>query len=196
MVGPSQPPNEEILARTVHLMCKSNVSWQVWKETEPELFWFFERHFRAWKCSIRLTGDQNVYLVELELPFSQVGKIEKAMKDGLLAMELDKMHGLDPALNKRKDVKITKCQVTLAPAQPQNVEVKGTIEHLEQRLLELELHERGRSIDLRVVMERLQGFQLDMTKRLEVMEKKTDETIVALSTKIDKMDKMAARYKR
>jgi hypothetical protein len=35
----------------------------------------------------------------------QTGKIEKAIKDGSLAAELDKIHGIDPILHHgRKDV--------------------------------------------------------------------------------------------
>ena len=39
--------------------------------------------------------------------------------------------------------------MTSAPAQPQNQEARNTIEQLEERLLDLELKERARSIDLR-----------------------------------------------
>ncbi|KAJ3045564.1 hypothetical protein HDV00_009221 [Rhizophlyctis rosea] len=186
---------EDIMARTVFFMAKSNMSWQIWKETEPELFWFFERGFRANKCSVRLTGDEKTYLVELEVPNDQVGKLEKGIKDGGLATEIDKMHGLDPSLS-RRDVKITKFSVTMAPQQPQNQEARNTIEQLEERLLDLELKERARSIDLRVVMERLQVFQVDIYKRLEGMEKKVDETLASLSVKCDKMEKLVNRYKK
>lgn len=54
---------------------------------------------------MRLTGDEKVYLVELEVPADQAGKMEKAIKDGQLALEVDKIHGIDPSLSQgRKDV--------------------------------------------------------------------------------------------
>ncbi|KAJ3025586.1 hypothetical protein HK097_006653 [Rhizophlyctis rosea] len=84
----------------------------------------------------------------------------------------------------------------MAPAQPQNQQARNTIEQLEERLLDLELRERARSIDLRVVMERLQVFQVDIYKRLEGMEKKVDETLAGLSVKCDKMEKLVNRYKK
>ncbi|KAJ3293522.1 hypothetical protein HK104_004394 [Borealophlyctis nickersoniae] len=186
---------DDSMARTIYFMAKSTIPWQVWKETEPELFWFFERGFRATKCSVKLTGDEKVYLVEVEVPSDQVGKLEKAIKDGQLGLEMDKMHGLDPSLS-RRDIKITKVSVTLAPAQPQNQKARDTIEQLESRLLELELRERARSIDLRVVMDQLRGFQVDIYKRLETMEKKVDETLSTLSVKCDKMEKLVNRYRK
>ncbi|KAI8921027.1 hypothetical protein DFJ77DRAFT_448292 [Powellomyces hirtus] len=194
---PNIPPNEDAVARSVHFTCKSSLSWQDWKTHEPALFWFFERHFKAHTCTIKLTSDEKVFLVSMDVPNDSVGKLERGIKDGVLAVEIDKIHGIDPALSAgRRDVKISKFQVSLAPAQPQNLKVKGTIQDLEQRLLELELRERARSIDLRVIMDRLQVFQVDIYKRLETMEKKVDETLLGLATKCDRMEKVVARYKK
>ncbi|RKO86086.1 hypothetical protein BDK51DRAFT_34934 [Blyttiomyces helicus] len=187
----------EHVARQVHLLIKSQISWQIWKETEPEVFWYFERAFRAWKCCVRLTGDEKVFLVEAEISNANVGKFEKAIKDGSLAIEIDKIHGIDPALSHgKKDVKINKFQITLAPARPMNLSARNTIEKLEEQLLELEMNERARSIDLRVIMDTLQGFQLDVYKRLEAMEKRVEETMGSLSVKCDRMEKTVARYRK
>jgi hypothetical protein len=86
----------------------------------------------------------------MELPMDQIPKLDVGIKEGSLAMELDKIHGLDSVLHAgRKDVKISKFQVSLAPARPANQEMRKTVESLEQRLLEVERNERTRSIDLR-----------------------------------------------
>lgn len=45
-------------------------------------------------------------------------------------------------------------------------------------------------------MERLQAFQVDIYKRLELMEKKVDDTLSGLAVKCDKMEKVVARYKK
>lgn len=46
-----------------------------------------------------------MYLIELELPLDQTGRIEKGILDGSLAVELDKIHGIDPILHHgKKDV--------------------------------------------------------------------------------------------
>lgn len=47
-----------------------------------------------------------------------------------------------------------------------------------------------------VVMDRLQGFQVDIYKRLENMEKKADETLGGLAVKCDKMEKLVNRYRK
>jgi hypothetical protein len=52
------------------------------------------------RCVVRFTGDERTHLIELELPLNQTGKIEKAIKDGVLSLEVDKIHGLDPILHK------------------------------------------------------------------------------------------------
>jgi hypothetical protein len=51
------------MGRTAQFLCKTYISWQIWKETEPELFWLMERTFKAWKCEIKFTGDEHQYLV-------------------------------------------------------------------------------------------------------------------------------------
>jgi hypothetical protein len=53
---------------TVEFMAKSGVSYQVWKETEPELFNLFERNFDAVNIQLCLTGDVHCTMVKLELP--------------------------------------------------------------------------------------------------------------------------------
>jgi hypothetical protein len=87
-------------ARTVQFLAATSLSWQIWKETEPELFWVLERMFQAWRCVVRFTGDQKVHLLEVELPLLEAGRLEKAVKDGSFALEVDKIHGLDPILHR------------------------------------------------------------------------------------------------
>jgi len=80
----------------------------------------------------------------------QVPRLDMGIKDGSLAVEIDKIHGLDPILHHgKKDVKISKFQVSLAPCRPSNIEQRKTVDSLEKRLLEVERNERTRSIDLR-----------------------------------------------
>ncbi|KAH6595120.1 hypothetical protein BASA50_006106 [Batrachochytrium salamandrivorans] len=166
----------EKIGRTIQFLAKTTLCWQIWKETEPELFWLFERTFRAWRCIVKFTGEEHQYLVEVELPQDHAARVEKAIKDGTLAMEIDKLHGIDPILHKgKRDVKLSKVQISLAPAQPVNMESRKTIESLERRLMELELNERARSIDIRVIMRELQFFQVEIHKTFDDLEKKVDE---------------------
>ncbi len=131
------------------------------------------------------------------MPADQVTRIDDGIKDGSLAAEIDKIHGLDPILHKgRKDCKLSKFQVSLAPARPANFEQRKTIDALEKRLLEVERNERSRSIDLRVIMRELQGFQVAMIKRMEDLDKKVDDGLVGLAVKCEKMEKMVAKYNK
>ncbi|KAJ1342816.1 hypothetical protein BSLG_002635 [Batrachochytrium salamandrivorans] len=181
----------QFLAKTTLVRKELNASfgWQIWKETEPELFWLFERTFRAWRCIVKFTGEEHQYLVEVELPQDHAARVEKAIKDGTLAMEIDKLHGIDPILHKgKRDVKLSKVQISLAPAQPVNMESRKTIESLERRLMELELNERARSIDIRVIMRELQFFQVEIHKTFDDLEKKVDEGLVSLALKQSALD--------
>lgn len=129
--------------------------------------------------------------------------MEKAIKDGSLALEIDKIHGIDPILHKgKRDVKLSKFQVSLAPARPQNAESRKTIESLERRLLDIELSERSRSIDLRIIMRDLQGFQVEMYKKFDDLEKKMDDGInfiiiglFGLGVKCEKMERAVLKYR-
>ena len=184
------------MARTVQFLASTQLQWQIWKETEPELFWIFERMFDAWRCVVKFTGDERVYLIELELPLNQTGKVEKGIRDGSLAIEIDKIHGIDPILHSgKKDAKLSKYNISLAPARPQNAETRKTIESLERRLLDIELAERSRSIDLRVVMRDLQRFQVELYKKFEDLDKKMDDGLFGLGVKCEKMERAVMKYK-
>ncbi|KAI8801194.1 hypothetical protein BJ742DRAFT_716155 [Cladochytrium replicatum] len=179
--------------RQLSFLAKSqSVNWQVWKETEPQLRWLLERQFQASDVRIRLAGDQ--YLVEIELPEEHSKRLETSIKDGQMAIEIDKIHGLDPALYSRRDVKISKYVESLAPERPVNPKAEGTILALEERLAQLELEERARSVDLRVIMTKLQTFQVDSFKRLESLDKRVDDLILKLDARCERMEKVVARF--
>ena len=180
-------------------------SWQIWKETEPEVFWYFEKTFQAQQVAIRLTADESTFLVDMIVPLSAVEPIETSIKDGSLGMELDKIHGIDESVFKRKDVicvmKLTsqskplKAHVALAPEIPKSQKSIRTIENLERRLMELEMRERARSIDIKGLVTELQGFQIEYYKRLEDLEVKVNQTLEGLGVKCDKLEKIVERYR-
>ena len=70
-----------------------------------------------------------------------------------------------------------------------------TVERLERKLLELEMRERARSIDIKNLMGELTGFQVEYYKRLEDLERKLDQTLAGLALKCDKLEKVVVRYK-
>ncbi|KAI9366712.1 hypothetical protein DFJ73DRAFT_653859 [Zopfochytrium polystomum] len=181
--------------RLVSFLARSAMSWQVWKETQPDLFWFFERNFGASAFRMRLTSEEKAYIIEFEAPNDVIGKLEKAFKDGTLATEVDKVHGTDPILGK-KDVKLSHLSVTLGETRPQNQQTRQTIESLEEQLILLEQMERARSIDLKTVMEQLQACQLDFHKRFELLDKKVDDVAAKLDTKCERLERSMARLRK
>ena len=62
------------------------IRWQIWKETEPELFWHLEKYYKASTLNLGLTSDENVFLIQLQVPADGVEKVEDAYKDGTLGI--------------------------------------------------------------------------------------------------------------
>ncbi|KAJ3095007.1 hypothetical protein HDU97_007354 [Phlyctochytrium planicorne] len=183
-------------SKTVSFLVRSTLTWQVWKETQPDLHWFFERNFGAFTIDLLQTGEEKAYIVELEMSSDNIGKLEKAFKDGSLAVEIDKIHGMDPLTHGKKDAKLSRLSIVMGPARPQNTTSRKTIEALEEQILKLEQLERTRSIDLKGVMEGLQAFQLEVQKRMENLERKFEETTSKIDSKCDKLEKTLARYRK
>ncbi|KAI8840977.1 hypothetical protein BJ741DRAFT_594939 [Chytriomyces cf. hyalinus JEL632] len=182
--------------KAVSILAKTGFAWQVWKETQPDLFWFFERNFTGSKLNLKLTGEEKHFIIEMEVPNDHLGKLEKSFKDGTLATEIDKIHGMDPAFSYgKKDAKLSRFCVTMAEARPINAADK-TMESLEQQIMQLELLERTRSIDLKMVMENLQSFQLDFHKRFEYLDKKVDEMTAKVDAKCERLNATLQRYKK
>lgn len=55
--------------------------------------------------------------------------------------------------------------------------------------------ERTRSIDLRVIMRDMQGFQMEMHRKFEDLEKKMDDGLFGLGVKCEKMERAVLKYK-
>lgn len=82
----------------------------------------------------------------------------------------------------------------MSPALPKNKVIKTSIESLEQQLLELEIRERARSIDISLIMDRLQHFQVYMFRKLDELDKKVDETHTKMEIRCQKLEKTVNRY--
>ncbi|KAJ3058943.1 hypothetical protein BCR33DRAFT_712754 [Rhizoclosmatium globosum] len=182
--------------RAVSFIAKTGFAWQVWKETLPDLHWFLEKNFQASKVNIKLTGEEKNFVVELECPNDSVPRLEKSFKDGTLGTEIDKIHGMDPAFScGKKDAKLSRFCTTMAEARPQNA-ADHTIEALEQQIVQLELLERARSIDLKMVMENLLSFQTEFQKKFEALDKKVGEMSNRLDQKAERLSATLQRFKK
>ncbi len=65
------------------------------------MLYIFERNFAATCCTIRMTADEKSVMVEVEMPEDHVKLLDNCVKDGKINMEIDKIHGIDPAMNRR-----------------------------------------------------------------------------------------------
>ena len=89
---------------------------------------------------------------------------------------------------------MTRLTVTAGTVLPQNLD-RSSVTALEVRLLELEINERARSIDVRAIMTKMQDLQLDIFKRLEAMDKKVDQNAHELSWKCEKSEAALKKYR-
>ena len=110
-----------------------------------------------------MTGDERSVFVEVEMPEDHVKILDNCVKDGKINMEIDKIHGFDPAMNRRDvwssreiknwglidQVKISRFSVIEPPVMPRNTNLNGTIEALEEKIIEVEVRERARTIDIK-----------------------------------------------
>ncbi|KAJ1538722.1 hypothetical protein HK405_013546 [Cladochytrium tenue] len=181
--------------RLVSFLARSSMAWQVWKETEPELHLFLEQQFDASCFEARPTGDERVFTVEFETPAAVVGKFERAFRDGPLAVEIDKIHGVDPAVG-RKDVRLSNLTITAAAPQPRSHLTRHTLEELEAQLVRVEQLERARAVDLRYAMDRLRDCQLDFQRRFDELDRAAADMAARLDAKCDRLDRAIARLPR
>ena len=78
---------------------------------------------------------------------------------------------------------------------PENKPSYTSIAELEMKLIELERNERTRSIDLKLIMQELQGFQVAMLTKLGTFEKQVEDGLKGLTTKCSKLEQVVAKYK-
>jgi len=56
---------------------------------------------------MKITADESIFAFELDVPLDSIPRFEKAFKGIQMGADIDKIHGLDPALNyKKPDVSI------------------------------------------------------------------------------------------
>lgn len=96
---------------TMHFLITTKLGWIPWKEREASLFSLFERGFAATRCELKFSDMLNELAMEVEIPNTQIvrldlsqAKFEKYFIGKALATEIDKLHGIEPALCRWKDV--------------------------------------------------------------------------------------------
>lgn len=170
-----------------------------------------ENNFQAVQMTLRNLPNDYSVMIDMDVPKDSLARVEKAHGDKTLAAEIDKIHGLEAIhrsdvlhsqsfdrvykLTIKKQAKIIRMDVSLAPEPFKSQKDTRTLELLEKRLIELEMRERARSIDIKVLMEELKSFQIEYYGRLEAMEKKLDEKLEGLQSKCERLAGVVVRYK-
>ena len=72
--------------------------------------------------NLKLTGEDKTFVCEMEVPNDNIAKFEKSINDGSLAVEVDKIHGMDPVLNNgKKDVSYEHAEFLLSKSTRNNL---------------------------------------------------------------------------
>ena len=83
----------------------------------------------------------------------------------------------------------------LGVPRPENKPSFTSVAELEMKLIELERNERTRSIDLKLIMQELQGFQVSMLTKLTTFEKQVEDGLKVLTQKCTKLEQTVSKYK-
>lgn len=167
--------------KSMYILVNSVTNIQIWKETQPELFWFLENSFNVNVLNISISGEH--ILLELNIPCINLLSFQESLKDGSLLHKIDSIHGTV------KKSRIVKSMTGLA------LERKLTnISDLESRLIQLEMKERAQSIDIKALVQELSRFQIHFFKKLSELEDKVNLNLGNLEIKTEKLEKILTKY--
>lgn len=167
--------------KCVYILVNSVTNIQIWKETQPELFWYLENTFNVNVLNISISGDN--ILLEINIPSINLTSFQESLNNGSIVDKIDSIHGT------AKKSKIVKTMVGLA------LERKLTnISDLESRLIQLEMKERAQSIDIKALVEELSRFQIHFFKKLNSLEQKVELNLTNLEAKTEKLEKILTKY--
>ncbi|KAI8906681.1 hypothetical protein EDD86DRAFT_192698, partial [Gorgonomyces haynaldii] len=158
---------------TMHFAIKSKLGWIAWKEREASLYSLFERAFAATRCELKFSDMLDEYAMEVEIPNQMVDKFTKYFNGKALALEIDKLHGLEPVLGKWKDVKLSGLKKTLGTTSSHQT-IRSSIDALQQRFLNLENVNGGRNKEVEALRELTTAMKRDMTKRFHELQHRID----------------------
>ncbi|KAJ3209818.1 hypothetical protein HDU82_000058 [Entophlyctis luteolus] len=109
---PPPPPQRGTPTTTVHVTFSSKLGWICWKDTEASLFALFERAFACVRAEMTFSDSLDTFGVSLEVPSIHVAALEKELGRKFLLAEVDRIHGISPAL-RTPDAKILRITKSL-----------------------------------------------------------------------------------
>ncbi|KAJ3331327.1 hypothetical protein HDU76_003470 [Blyttiomyces sp. JEL0837] len=152
----------------VHVLFSSRLGWMCWKDNEASLFAVFERAFACSKATIVFTESLDQFGVELEVPVDQVSNLEKQLWQKSILLEIDRIHGLNPAL-RHSDTKVLRVTKSLGNTVLANVP-RSSITSLETRLRNLEAVGTNRFKEVDAIKEQWLATKVKLEKRMERLE--------------------------
>jgi len=182
--------------KTVNFIIESKLGWITWKETEAELYYYFERSYKATRCIIKLTQEETLFGVELDLPLDVLPRFEKAFKGTSMPADIDRIHGLDPALNyKRADAKLSRLIVSHAAPRPLAAE-KPAISTLERKVNTLEIASQKDDLEIHGLIAQVSELQRLFQKRFDENEKKWEKRMEHVEKRCEVLEKTLGGIKK
>ncbi|KAJ3414188.1 DEAD H (Asp-Glu-Ala-Asp His) box helicase 11 [Chytridiales sp. JEL 0842] len=154
----------------VHILFQSKVGWMCWKDTESSLFALFEKAFAACKCSIKFSDALDQFGVEMEVPNSNVAKLEKDMKGRNILQEIDKLHGLSP-VTRTYDVKVLHLTKTMGSTVSASTP-RSSLEALQARIRGLEQCTQNRMKEVTAIKEQWEFLKGQIESKMDALEKR------------------------
>lgn len=110
----------------------------------------------------------NEFAMEVEIPNTQVDKFTKFFNGKVLAMEIDKLHGIEPALSRWHDVKLTGLIKTMGLSSS-CVQSKSSVEALKKRIDFLESCGANRQKELAAISELARAMSNEVSERFNML---------------------------
>ncbi|KAJ3219374.1 hypothetical protein HDU67_001593 [Dinochytrium kinnereticum] len=129
-----------------------------------------QRGFAATKAAIKFNDSLDQFGLEIEVPNEQVANLEKQLRGRSLLQEIDRVHGISPAL-KVSDARVLKVTKSLGSTiKSQNT--RSSIESLQNRLKALEACGQNRIKEVKAITELWTALQTQVTGRMSLIEEK------------------------
>ena len=154
---------------------KSNLGWISWKEREASLFRLLERIFNAQSCCMNFTNRYNEIIIEFSAPSSQIeryletiyNRVSKYVRQGQLACEIDKVHGV------LKDCVLAK----LVSVPGKRVDGKSSLESIEDRVLALTSIDYTRKREIVALTTQIDFLRDKAQAALDIFEEEYDQKL-------------------
>nr|KAJ3420991.1 hypothetical protein HK105_004762 [Polyrhizophydium stewartii] len=170
--APEAPPGAE--TTTMHFAITTKLGWIAWKEKEASLFSLFERAFGATRCELKFSDFLDQMAMEVEIPNTEIDKFTKYFTRDTLAAEIDKIHGIEPALRHFRDIERTQ-----EVAWNHTYDVKSSLEALSTRIGFLESCGTAREKEVGAIVEMAATLMRDMSIKFDTLTQRLDEKVYA-----------------